>query len=339
MSLAGAFEAQALACERLGSPLTGRLLRLVPGLLDPAGPVGRRLAGWPGDLSASGDAVALRLAGALHALVLAGRRPDLAAAYAGGEAAALGPAVAAALAEETAHLMDWLDRPPQTNEVRRAAVAIAGAGRIGALSGGRALDWLELGASAGLNLHWDRYALAGPGWRRGPADPVLTLAPDWQGPPPPETPPLAARAGVDLHPADPAADRLRLLSYIWADQTERLSRTSAALAHAAGQDLRVEAGDAGDWLAARLARPPLPGTVRVVFHSIAWQYFPAATRERALAAMAAAGSDESPLFRLAMEADGRTDSAAITLARWPGGETIALGRADFHGRRIDWSPP
>jgi hypothetical protein len=336
MTLAGAFAAQADACERLGSPLTGRVLRLAGARVDPGSAVGQRLATWPGDMSAAGDAVALRLAGGLHALVLSGRAPDLAAAYAGAGDSALGDALAAVLEREAAHLLTWLDRPPQTNEVRRAAVAIAGAGLIARETGGRPVEWLELGASAGLNLHWDAYALRGPGWRRGAAGPVLELAPDWHGPPPPEAPPIAARAGVDLHPADPGRDALRLLAYVWADQADRLERTRAALSHAAGQPRWVEAGDAGDWLAARLAGPPAPGTVRVVFHAIAWQYFPPATRDRARAAMADA---KAPLFQLAMEADGRKDSAALTVTRWPEGTTLPLGRADFHGRRIDWQPP
>lgn len=336
MTVRGAFAAQARACDRLGSPLMGRLLRLMGDRLGPDGPVGARVHGWQGDMSAAGDAVPLRLAAALHALVLAGRDGRLAAAFAGGDDAALWDAAAAALHRETPHVLAWLDRPPQTNEVRRSAVAIAGACWIAAATGGRPVEWLELGASAGLNLRWDRFALDGPGWTRGAADPALRLAPDWQGDAPPDAAlPVLRRAGVDLHPADPARDGLRLLSYIWADQPDRLARTRAALALAAADGLRVDRGDAGDWLAAR----PAPDGPRVVFHSIAWQYFPEATRTRALAAMQAAASPNAPLFCVAMEADGQAESAAVTVTRWPGGAVVPLGRAGFHGQTVTWTAP
>ncbi len=334
MTVQGAFAAQARACERLGSPLMGRLLVLLGEGIDPGSALGRRLAEWPGDMSAAGDAVPLRLAAALHALVLAGRDPALAAAFAGDGDLAV--AAMAALGREAAHVDSWLDRPPQTNEVRRSTVAISGASWVAAALGGRAVEWLEPGASAGLNLHWDHYALDGPGWSRGPAEAALRLAPEWLGEPPPDVAlPVARRAGVDLHPADPERDALRLLSYIWADQPDRLARTHAALAVAAASPLRVDAGDAGDWLA---ARPAAEGP-RVVFHSIAWQYFPDATRQRALAAMEAAARPDAQVFRLAMEADGQADSAAVTVTRWPGGRVVPLGRAGFHGQRIEWTAP
>lgn len=40
-----------------------------------------------------------------------------------------------------------------------------------------------------------------------------------------------------------------------------------------------------------------------------------------------------------MEADATPGSAALTLHLWPGDRHIALGRADFHGRWIDWQAP
>jgi hypothetical protein len=41
-----------------------------------------------------------------------------------------------------------------------------------------------------------------------------------------------------------------------------------------------------------------------------------------------------------MEADGSTEpGAALTLTLWPGEKVIPLGRADFHGRWVDWTAP
>ncbi|HBR62030.1 MAG TPA: DUF2332 domain-containing protein, partial [Rhodobacteraceae bacterium] len=92
----------------------------------------------------------------------------------------------------------------------------------------------ELGASAGLNLGFDRFALNVPGHRFGPDQPVLDLAPDWHGPVPTGLwPHIAERRGVDLNPLDPTKpeDATRLIAYLWPDQPERIARTRAAIAH------------------------------------------------------------------------------------------------------------
>ena len=70
---------------------------------------------------------------------------------------------------------------------------------------------------------------------------------------------------------------------------------------------------------------PAPDRIRVLFHTIAWQYFPETTQARATRAMEAA-----PLVRIAMEADGG-DGAHLTMTQYPSGEMRDLGRADFHG--------
>jgi hypothetical protein len=196
----------------------------------------------------------------------------------------------------------------------------------------------ELGASAGLNLLWDSYALTIMGQTFGPAAPTLTLGPDWTGPLPPQAMPLIGdRRGVDLNPLDPVTDRLRLLAYLWPDQLDRLARTHAALALAAESCPVVDKADAADWLETRLATQT-SGTLPLIFHTVAWQYFPPATQTRALAAIRAAGQ-RGPVAHLSMEADDQTPGAALTLTLWPGGETILLGRADFHGRWVDWTAP
>ena len=113
-----------------------------------------------------------------------------------------------------------------------------------------------------------------------------------------------------------------------------------ALALARSHPPRVDRGDAGDWLPARLAEPCNHG--RLVYHTVAAQYFPAATRaliEAALQAAGAQASPERPLAHLSMEADGG-EGAALALRLWAGGgmRQRSLGRADFHARWIDWQP-
>jgi hypothetical protein len=103
----------------------------------------------------------------------------------------------------------------------------------------------------------------------------------------------------------------------------------------------VDRADAGDWLTTRLA-PRHEGALHLVFHTVAWQYFPPETRSRALAALdraGAAATATAPLARLGMEADGNAPGAALTLTLWPGPTVIPLGRADFHGRWVQWTAP
>lgn len=144
----------------------------------------------------------MRLAGGLHALVRLGRDPDLSAAYAdpaGIDDAALRAAALAAMARHQGFLLDWIESPPQTNEVRRSAVLIAAAHWLTARFG-LPMMLSELGASAGLNLLWDRYALHIGADTFGPSVSTLRLSPEWTGPlPPPARPQVASRAGVDLN--------------------------------------------------------------------------------------------------------------------------------------------
>ncbi|NDV01425.1 DUF2332 domain-containing protein [Pseudoroseicyclus tamaricis] len=334
--LAQAFDFQAHACEDLGSPFMGRLCRLLPGLL-PA-PLLERVAGMEGDLGPRGQSVPLRLCGALHALRLQGRA-GLAKVYP--PEAADDPTLAAALSHaleaEAEFIHGFIHSPPQTNEVRRSCALLPAAAW---LSARRALPLTlsELGASAGLNLHFGEFALETPAGRIGAPDPALVLTPEWRGEAPIVSPiEVAGGAGADLSPIDPVEDRLRLLSYLWPDQPERLELTEAALTL---PPARVDKADAADWIEARLAEPR-PGHWHLIYHTIAWQYFPAPVQERAEAAIRGAGARataEAPLAWLAMEQDGGRPGAGLRLRLWDGGaeEDHLLARVDFHGRWIDW---
>jgi len=338
--LRAALRAQGQACSDLGSPFMARLMALLAARLMPDRPLTRRLFAWPGALGPADQSVPLRLAGALHALVLQGHA-GLAAVYPPHAVSDqdLWTAIDAALTDEAVALGAFLDSPPQTNEVRRAAVLIA-AGHWLAARYPRPFVFSELGASAGLNLSWDRFALEIGPRRLGPAQPALTLTPDWRGAAPPAaTVTVAERAGVDLAPLAVArpADRLRLLAYLWPDQPQRRALTEAAIAAAPPCPDRA---DAIDWLERRLA--PRPGRLHLIWSTVAWQYFPAAGQVRGRALIEAAGAratDAAPLAWLSYEADGSAPGAGVTLRLWPGNRQITLGRADFHGRWVDWTAP
>ena len=340
---------QAQSCRHLGSPLTAEILTLFASRLSADdGAVAARLLDWSGDPGSKRDALALRLAGALRAIALEHHDPALEDAY---EARRFDwPLLAGVLARHEARILDWLERAPQTNEVGRSAVLIAGARFLGDLTGGtHALSVLELGCSAGLNLNFNRYAIEVNQEYLGDPDAGLILRPEWRGNalPSGRMPRVAHARGVDLAPLDPVADRLRLLAYVWADQPERIARLEAALDLAKSHPPQVDRDDAAFWLESRLSEAPLQrGQTTLVIHTIAWQYFPPAVQARCMAALEAAGQRagrENPLARLSLEADpagsGRP-GAAMRLELWQGEgrNEWSLGRADFHGRWIDWRP-
>ncbi len=335
--IGAAFARQGRACDALGSPFMARLMPLLWRIIAAGdGLVAARLLTWQGDPTAMGDAVPLRLAGALHALVLTRADAGLLAAYPPHVVAddVLELAVATALQTHSAQILAWLEQPPQTNEVGRSAALLAGAAWV-QRQAGLPLVLSELGASAGLNLHFDDYYLANG---IGRPDSTVTLTPEWDGPSPPTGPiAVAGRAGVDLNPLDPTDpdQALRLLAYLWPDQPHRAALTRAAIAIAR---TRPDQGDAAGWLEARLA-DPRPGAVHMVYHTIAWQYFPTETADRCRAALAAAGAratHDAPLAHLEMEADGGKEGAALRVRVWPSGRETLLARVDFHGRWIRW---
>ncbi|WP_348644692.1 DUF2332 family protein [Yoonia sp. F2084L] len=329
---------QSKACASLGSPFMEQLMRLLGTRDWPEGPIADRVFAWKGDISPRGQSVSLRLAGALHALHLQGHAV-LGLVYPPAKVGDdhLWRAVSATLISEVDHINTWLDSAPQTNEVRRSATLIA-AGHLLADRYGLPLRTSELGASGGLNLHWDAYAMQLGDKCFGADDPVLTLTPEWTGPLPPKTAPtVVARAGVDLNPLNPANPdhALRLQAYLWPDQPERLALTRAAIAAAATP---VTQGDAIDWLAEQLTHTP--GQTHLIYSTVAWQYFPEDQQAKGAAMIAKAGetaTQDTPLAWFGMENDGGARGAALTLRLWPGDHTFDLGRADFHGRWVDWA--
>ncbi|MEX0281110.1 MAG: DUF2332 domain-containing protein [Arenibacterium sp.] len=334
-----ALNVQSRACAALGSPFMGRLCALLAENWPIEQRIGALCDTWGGDIGPGGASLPLRLAGGLHALVLQGRDEDLTTQYPPHETsdAELMAEVARALAEHADFMHDWMQSPPQTNEVRRSAALIPAAHYI---AGTFDLPFMtsELGASAGLNLAWDRYGLAAGETRFGPSEPVLTLTPEWQGKPPQSANIRVEDAqGVDLNPLDTNrdADALRLLAYLWPDQPYRAELTRAAIA---ARQAPVHKGDAIEWLETRLKAQP-EGCLHLIYHTIAWQYFPASAQAYGNSLIEAAGAkatETRPLAWLSLEHDGDEDGAALIVRLWPGDMTVGLGRADFHGRWVDW---
>ncbi len=341
-----AFGQQVAWCRSLGSPFTAEVLSALTDDIAAGGTTAGLVDGWPGDPAA--DALPLRLAGALHALALGGEDARLARHYPGATAAspeidrpALRAAILASLAERTDVVRAFIASPPQTNEVGRSAVLLGGFLRVAAATG-LPLRMLEIGASAGLNLNWDRfhYRLGTARWG-DPTSPVV-LSPEWSGPTPAVGGPLRVgeRRGCDIAPVDieDPAQRLRLRSYVWADQTERLRRLDGAMALARAAGTRVERADAADWVEAR-TRERAEGCVTVLYHSIMWQYLPPATRAAVTKTMKRAGERAdaaAPLAWLRFEPDDRQGPLDLRLTTWPDGRDERLATAQAHGSQVTW---
>jgi hypothetical protein len=335
---------QGHACRVLGSPLYGDLLEAAAADLRDGGPTAAVLDGHLTDRGPS--ALALRMMGGVHALVLSGQAPDLAAFYpsAGGTADA-GPggraawaALRALLASRAGDLRGWLTGPPQTNEVGRGAALIGGLCHLMAAVP-RPVRLFEIGSSAGLNLRADRFRIPGDAGRYGDPGALVVLPGAWLGHPPPEAAvQVTERSGGDVHPIDPATagGRLRLMAYVWPDQDARMARLRSALDLAAQVPAELRQETAAD-TAGRIELAG--GTWTVLWHSIVWQYLEpgqraAVDRRRAALGAAADGSAGFAHLRLEPSRQGRYE---VVLTTWPGGTERVLGTASPHGIPVTWA--
>jgi hypothetical protein len=338
-SIGDTFRYQIVDCRELGSPFTATVLQILLENIEADGSLATALADWQGNPRA--DALPIRLAGALHALVLSGAQPQLARCYPGGDQedpAALRAAINMVIDQEQAHIARYLAHPPQTNETLRSAVLLGGFMTI-ARETGLPLRLLEIGASAGLNTIWDkfRYRLGKTGV--GPATSPVLLETDWHGELPDlQMPKVVSRAACDQSPIDlkDLAQRLRLRSYIWADQQARLARLVGAISLALAENVQVEKADAAEWLARHLALPAVDA-VTVIYHSVMWQYLLPATRQRLRDLMQEAGKGR-PLAWLRFEPDSKSGAFELRLTLWRDdvSDDRLLATGHPHGAAVHW---
>ncbi len=295
--------------------------------------------------------MALRWAGALHHLALRGLQPWAALWPPGGSGlqatdAELDAAIATAWRDQAATLQAALALPPQTNEVNRSVALLPGLLWVAARAGWP-VNLLEIGASAGLNLWCDHYRYDHGRWQWGPPSAALALHSDWQGSVPAEAGAnlqITRRAACDANPIalDHPDEGLRLASFIWPEQAERLARLNTARAEAArlmaASGVRVESLPAADFLARELVAPP-HGCATVVMHSVVWQYIPAAEQAAITATIEAAGaraSADAPLAWLRFEPRAGAGHVELRCRFWPGDADHLLARCHPHGARIEW---
>ena len=338
------FAEQSAICGAFGSPFTGQLMAHMRDDIEAGGPTAKLLADWPTNPRA--DALALRLTGAAHAAALTNRDPQLAQLYPANNPNwrmdEIWPLVRALFERDYAWARAFIQSAPQTNEIRRSIALLAGFLHF-AQDWRGPLDMLEIGASAGLNQNWDRFAYRPNGWSWGADSPVVVDT-DWNGAPPPVAAPIdvRSRAACDLNPLDigDEAQLLQLKSYVWPEHAIRFERIEAAVAAARAAPPDLVAMNAADFVERELARPQAEGTTRVLMHSIVMQYVPEDQRARIRQAMEAHGAKataERPLAWIALEADRTLLNHGLRVRYWPDGEEQALLSASHaHGAWIEW---
>ncbi len=292
-------------------------------------------------------AVSLRWLAALHHLALQGLQPWT-GLWPPSESPvtdqALDAAISAAWLTRQAALRNALAQPPQTNEVQRSAALLPGLLHVAAQTR-LPLAVVEVGASAGLNLWCDHYRHDHGSWAWGDANAALTLGSEWVGAAPPRPQlTIASRAGCDAMPIDlrQPGEGLRLASFIWADQPDRLARLRSAQAVAAvcmaSTGLHIHAARAADFVRQQLQQRT-PGRALVLMHSVVWQYIAHAEQADISAQMEMAGlaaTADSPLAWLRFEPPAPDKPVDMRCRFWPGGQDLLLARCHPHAARIDW---
>ena len=259
----------------------------------------------------------------------------------------------------------------QTNEVLRSAQLLPAFAWVQATMR-RPLGLIEIGPSAGLLLHADRYDYRyefadGTVVEGGEAsaDGVPPLCCPIHGACTPEqlapfvTRPLrvSSRVGLDLNPLNPADPEACawLRALVWPEHAERRARLEAALAHAARRPVRLRTGDAlrilGD-----AVDSVADNAIACVFVSNSLPHWTSEGREQLVDLVRELGARRDLVFIL-KEAhriglglfSGAPDPAApegkdvhevLGAVVYLGGRErlFRLGSAGMHGSWLDWSP-
>ncbi|MCR2835071.1 DUF2332 domain-containing protein [Parerythrobacter lacustris] len=341
-AVATAFANQVAYCENAGAPITARVVGAIADVLasDASNALIERIRTWHGAPLA--DALPLRIAGGIHALHLSGDAKELAPIYRGISADDAALVRDAMLAFE-APLMPWLDGPPQTNEAGRSSNFSAAMLWLADKGLTARFALLEIGSSAGINLMMDRYRYDLGGIVVGPEQPAMHFAPEWNGSPPPAADiAIVSAKGCDVAPVDltDPAQALRLKAYIWPEHTVRFDRMEAAIRAATERKPDLVRMNAAEFVEDALAKPQVPGTTRVLMHSIVWQYVPQDQQQRVTAAMESAGAAataDRPLAWVSVEADRTVHRHMLKVRYWPGGEeAVQLAWSHPHGADMEW---
>lgn len=286
---------------------------------------------------------------AVHALLieepshpLASFYPDLAAG--GSPSGDPYPAFRSFCADRKSRIVEMISvRRVQTNVVRRSALLLPAFLRAIGNWNGAPVVLVEVGASAGLNLFWDRYGYDyGGGVRWGdPASPVqlTTISLGDRHPPVPAMAlNVTGRVGIDLDPVDvgdnDAVSWLRAL--VWPERRDEAELLQRAIELARTTPPRLIAGNALNALPEVLGSLPTD-TVPLIFHSHTLNQFPADARKRFGELVDQYGSQRD-LALISLESRQSQGNSELDLTTYVNGIYAweHLAQCDSHGYRIRW---
>lgn len=221
-------------------------------------------------------------------------------------------------------------RYTQTNECRRCAVLLP----LVWLTPFSGFHLIDVGTSAGLNLHLDRYHYRWGDVDWGPLSEVNLETENRGMAIEPRPIQVLSRIGLDLNPIDPGDpdDRMWLDALIWPEHQERRDRLRSALHLASQHPVRLVAGDALETIGPELVGLPT-GDPAIVMHSFALLQFDDEQRITFRGLLDEARRDR-PVWEIGFDAYGQSDgTAGLTVD--DGSGVVEVGRAQPHGEWIE----
>ena len=228
----------------------------------------------------------------------------------------------------------------QTNEVRRCIAIMPALILVSREAKDRPLHLVEIGASAGLNLSWDRYAYDYGEMRRcGDMNSPVQIKCAVKGksiPPLPERfPEVSARVGIDVNPLDvndPEAT-LWLRALVWPEHEERAELLQQAVQVTRQNQPTLIRGDGVESLPAVIEAVP-DGSVLCILR----MFTPISPESRdRLSSLISSYGAKRDVFMISSRPHGR-DESKLLLRSFVNGITAEKCVAYFqnHGAWIEW---
>lgn len=289
------------------------------------------------------------LFGAVHLLLLKGEAHPLADFYPSISASPSAledpyPAFRSFCMEHEGEIREIVgNRLVQTNVIRRCAYLMPAFCHVAHRNKGRPLSLIEIGASAGLNMNWDRYTYV-----YGEAEPfgdvnspvrITSALLGLRRPMIPEClPGVAFRVGLDLNPINLHNEEevLWLRALIWPEERDRVPLFESAIKLAKDYLPNVIGGDAVDLLPDVL-NDVSPYTTLCIYATHTLNQFPHERREQLYSIIDRFGSDRN-VYLVTSQKRSHYPPPRLKLTSYEGGtktETL-LGYCNGHGRWLEW---
>lgn len=234
-------------------------------------------------------------------------------------------------------------RRVQSNVVRRCAVLLLGLMKVSELFARLSFTNIEIGASAGLTLLWDRfsYEYGSHSTVRNTKSSVVVET-EIRGRVPlragQSLPEVTSNLGIELDPISDTDEFAMawLRALIFPEHSDNRVLFDAAVEVARLHPPNVIAGDALNMLPALLS--DLPGGHPVnIYHSHTLNQFPVESRDR-LDEILREASRKRPVTRLAFEATpaGYSDLRLVSYENGNQVDAVVLANCEAHGRWIEW---